>query len=74
MRFKGATNIGRRPTFEPGHVSIETHVLDFDGDLYGRRITIELVARIREERAFASVEELREQIARDVAHVREVLR
>ncbi|MDW8047550.1 MAG: bifunctional riboflavin kinase/FAD synthetase [Chloroflexota bacterium] len=74
MRFKGATNIGRRPTFEPGHVSIETHVLDFDGDLYGRRITIELVARIREERVFASVEELREQIARDVAHVREVLR
>ncbi len=73
MRLPGATNIGRRPTFEPGHISIETHILDFEGDLYGRRIAIELVERIREERAFGSIEELREQIGRDVARVREVL-
>lgn len=73
MRLPGATNIGRRPTFEPGHISIETHILDFEGDLYGRRIAIELVERIRDERAFGSIEELREQIGRDVARVREVL-
>lgn len=73
LRLPGATNIGRRPTFEPGHISIETHLLDFEGDLYGKRMTIELVRRIREERAFGTVEELREQIARDIAQVREVL-
>lgn len=73
LRLPGATNIGRRPTFEPGHISIETHLLDFEGDLYGQRMSIELVRRIREERAFATVEELREQIARDIAQIREVL-
>lgn len=74
LRLRGATNIGRRPTFAPGHVSIETHLLDFEGDLYGQWLTIELVARIREERAFSGVEALRAQIARDIERVREVLR
>ena len=73
-RLRGATNIGRRPTFALGHVSIETHILDFEGDLYGRHLAIDIVERIRDERPFASVEDLCAQIARDVERVREVLR
>lgn len=69
----GATNIGTRPTFDAGHVSIETHLLDFEGDIYGERMEIELVARIRAEQAFANVEELVAQIGRDVEAARALL-
>jgi riboflavin kinase/FMN adenylyltransferase len=71
--YAGATNIGRRPTFDAGHISIETNILDFEGDLYGERMEIELIQRIREERAFAGAEQLVEQIRRDVAAIREIL-
>ena len=72
-RLKGATNIGRRPTFDAGHVSIETHLLDFGGDLYDERMEIAIVERVRPERAFSGPEALREQIAADVRRVRELL-
>lgn len=72
-RLKGATNIGRRPTFDAGHISIETHLLDFEGDIYGERMELEIVQRLRGEVAFASVHELTEQIARDVAAARELI-
>ncbi len=72
-RLPGATNIGRRPTFDAGHVSIETHLLDFEGDLYDERMEIAIVERVRPERAFAGPEALREQIAADVRRVRELL-
>ncbi|MGI8927152.1 MAG: riboflavin biosynthesis protein RibF [Tepidiformaceae bacterium] len=69
----GATNIGRRPTFDAGHISIETHLLDFEGDVYGERMEVEVVHRIRGEVKFDSVAELVEQIGRDVQAVREIL-
>ena len=69
----GATNIGRRPTFDTGHVSIETHLLDFEGDIYGERLELELVHRLRGEVKFDSVDALVEQIGRDVAESRKVL-
>jgi riboflavin kinase/FMN adenylyltransferase len=71
--LKGATNIGRRPTFDAGHVSIETHLLDFEGDIYGQRLDLEIVHRIREEMKFDSVDALVAQISRDVATTREAL-
>jgi riboflavin kinase/FMN adenylyltransferase len=71
--FKGATNIGRRPTFDAGHVSIETHLLDFEGDIYGQRLELELLHRIRPEEKFGSVDALVAQIRRDVESVREAL-
>jgi riboflavin kinase/FMN adenylyltransferase len=71
--LRGATNIGRRPTFDSGHVSIETHLLDFEGDVYGERLELEFVHRIRGEVKFASPDELVAQITRDVEQVREVL-
>ena len=71
--LRGATNIGRRPTFDSGHVSIETHLLDFEGDVYGERLELEFVHRIRGEVKFASPDELVAQITHDVEQVREVL-
>ena len=62
----GATNIGRRPTFDEGHISIETYLLDFEGDIYGERMDLDIVARIRGEVKFDSVDELKAQIAKDV--------
>lgn len=71
--LSGATNIGRRPTFDAGHVSIETYLLDFEGDIYGERMDLEIVHRIRGETAFAGVEELKAAIAADVSAAREAL-
>jgi riboflavin kinase/FMN adenylyltransferase len=66
------TNIGRRPTVagDGGEPRVEVHLLDWRGDLYGSRLEVEFVARLREERRFESVEALREQIDRDVAAAR----
>jgi len=69
----GATNIGRRPTFDAGHISIETHLMDFEGDIYGERMSIEIVHRIRGEVAFPSVADLVQQIGKDVQSAREAL-
>jgi riboflavin kinase/FMN adenylyltransferase len=67
------TNIGTRPTFEPGRVSIETHLLDFTGDLYGRRIAVSFHQHLRDERRFNGPDELARQIALDAALARERL-
>ena len=71
--YVGATNIGRRPTFDFGHISIETHLLDFEGDIYGERMELDIVHRLRAETAFGSVDELKAQIARDVVEAREAV-
>jgi riboflavin kinase/FMN adenylyltransferase len=61
------TNIGLRPTFgDSPQVSVESHVLDFAGDLYGRPAEVAFVQRLRDERRFPDVDALREQIAADV--------
>ena len=65
-----AINVGRRPTFGGGEVVVEAHVLDFDGDLYGRSVWLDFEARLRPERRFDTVEALAAQLARDVAAVR----
>lgn len=59
-------NIGVRPTFEGAQRSIEAHLLGFDGDLYGRRVALRFVARLRGEQRFESVEALVRQIEDDV--------
>jgi riboflavin kinase / FMN adenylyltransferase len=69
----GATNIGRRPTFDAGHVSIETHLMDFEGDIYGERLDLEIVAHIRAEAKFDGVDAIKAQIGRDVAEARRLL-
>jgi riboflavin kinase / FMN adenylyltransferase len=68
-----ATGIGTRPTFGGGSVTVEAHVLDFSGDLYGRRVRLALIRRLRPERAFASIGALTTAMARDIARTREVV-
>ncbi len=68
------TNVGRRPTFKDSDPSLaESHLLDFSGDLYGRRYELRFEARLRGERRFPGPDALREQIQRDVDETRRVL-
>lgn len=74
-RRQSVVNVGYAPTFaNPSALSIETHVLDFSGDLYSRRLIVELRERLRGEQRFPSPEALRQQIDRDIARTREMLR
>jgi len=68
--YASATNIGIKPTFDEQRPSVETYLLDFEGDLYGRDLRIELLRRVRAEMKFAGVDALKEQIARDVEATR----
>jgi riboflavin kinase/FMN adenylyltransferase len=61
----GLTNIGVRPTFGESARTIETHVLNFDGDLYGKHVRLAFVQRLRDERRFEDVDALRAQIEAD---------
>jgi len=69
-----ALSIGRNPTFTDAGsgapVSVEAHLLDFDGDLYHRRVRLELLDRLRDEQRFESIDALISQIHADVARVR----
>ena len=63
--YVGVTNIGICPTFEPREEHLETMLLDFDGSVYGERVKISFLKRLRDESVFASPEKLKEQIDRD---------
>jgi riboflavin kinase / FMN adenylyltransferase len=69
----GAANIGTKPTFGGSAVTVEVHLLDWSGDLYGQEVRVEFLERLRPERRFASVSELTAQIQRDVEEARVVL-
>jgi riboflavin kinase/FMN adenylyltransferase len=69
--YHAVTNIGTQPTFDGTTRRVETHLLDFEGDLYGQIVVVDLLHRIREERKFAGIEELVAQIKRDVQTTRE---
>ena len=69
-----ALSIGTNPTFKGnGAVSIEAHLLDFDGDLYGRRLRLEIIHRLRDERRFESSAALVQQIHGDLDETRRVM-
>ena len=69
----GVASLGVRPTFDPPTELLETHLLDFDGDLYQRRVEVALHAFIREERKFETVDALVEEMKRDEAAARKLL-
>ena len=74
VRYQGATSIGVRPTFGGGgDRRVETFLLDFSGDLYGKRMTLEFEQRLRGELAFSSVDALVQQMKQDVEQSRAVL-
>lgn len=69
---RAAVNIGERPTLGAGF-SVEAHVLDFSGDLYGRELRLHFAERLRDERRFDGIEALKAQIGRDFAAARAAL-
>lgn len=67
---KGVCNVGIRPTVSgEGRLVVEVHIPGFSGDLYGQELRLTFVRKLRDERKFGSVEELKAQIARDVAAI-----
>ncbi len=72
-KFDSITNVGYRPTFGENKLLIETHIFDFNSDVYGKRVKIEFVDRIRDEERFENVDALVAQIKRDVEKVKRVL-
>lgn len=72
-RAGGMMNQGPKPTFRDGRRSLEAHLFGFSGDLYGERVRIEWVERIRDVRKFASIELLKGQLERDAADARAIL-
>jgi riboflavin kinase/FMN adenylyltransferase len=69
----GVANIGVRPTFETRDVLCETHLFDFDGDLYGQHLRVALIDFLRAERKFNGLDDLKAQIAIDCDKARQVL-
>lgn len=70
---QGVANVGVNPTFGNNEISVEAHLLDFDRDLYGSFIRVHFVQRIRNERKFASLDELKNRIALDCDLARTIL-
>src|SRR5579883_579909 len=69
----GVVNVGMRPTFGERRRTVEAHLLDFSGDLYGRWVTVEMIERLRGERKFPDARALARAIAEDVARARALL-
>ncbi len=72
--YKGVANIGFSPTFGDQMFTIEVHIFDFDRDIYGTRIRVNMVARLRDEVKFSNIEELANQISKDIQKAKEILR
>lgn len=72
-KLKGALNIGKRPTFEEKEITIEVHIFNFDKNIYGETLKIELIKRIREEKKFSSIEALKNQIRKDCELIEQIL-
>ncbi len=73
-RFWGVANIGFSPTFDDHIFTIEVHILDFNHDIYGTRIRVNMVKKLRDEKKFSSIQELSEQIKKDIKIAKEILK
>ncbi len=71
--YAGAAYLGTRPTFDDGAPMLEVFLFDFEGDLYGRQATVEFIGFVRDDLKFATVEALKEQIARDCETAQAIL-
>jgi riboflavin kinase/FMN adenylyltransferase len=70
--YKGVANIGYSPTFDDNMYTVEVHILDFNKDIYGEKIKINFISRLRDEEKFSNVPELAEQIEKDVQKARKI--
>lgn len=73
QEYNGVVNLGTCPTFANGKSTIEVHLLDFSGDLYGHKVRIYFVEKLREERKFSGIEELVAAIKADIVRARQIL-
>jgi len=71
--YHGVANLGTRPTLNGDEVQLEVHLFDFSGNLYGQRVTVTPVAKLRAEQRFASLEHLKQQIEKDAARAKQLL-
>ena len=71
--YPSVTNIGQRPTFGGGERTVEVYILDYHGDLYGHELKIDIVERLRNEKQFDTVDELKKQMAEDIKQGRVIL-
>ena len=69
-RYRAMSNVGVRPSVDGKRRLLETFVFDFEGDLYDRQLAVELGPKIRDERKFASVDELKERLQIDAEQIR----
>lgn len=73
--YPGITNIGCKPTIEGENpIGVETHIFDFQEEIYGKEVKVSFISKIREEKKFASLDALKEQMARDVAFGKQYFR
>jgi len=71
-KFQSITNVGTRPTFGKNQLLVETHIIDFKGDIYGKTIRVSFIDRLRDEKRFANIESLVSQISTDVENAKKV--
>ena len=71
--YQSMVNIGRCPTFGVGECVVEAYLVDYRGDLYGHELKIDMVERLRDEKKFDTVDDLKEQVAEDVRHGKAIL-
>jgi riboflavin kinase / FMN adenylyltransferase len=71
--YQAMTNIGRSPTFGDVRHTIESYLLDYSGDLYGHEISVDFIARLRDEKKFKNADELKKQLAEDVRRGKTIL-
>ena len=64
--YKGVANIGFSPTFSDNEFTVEVHILDFNKDIYGQKIRVNFIERIRNEKKFGGISELKDQIHKDI--------
>lgn len=73
-RYRGIMNVGSHPTAPEGAPTVEVHLLDFEGDLYGDELRVDIVQTMREERKFDSLGALKEQLRHDEARARAIVK
>lgn len=71
-KYNAVVNIGKNPTLKPGELSVEVHILDFNRDIYGKKIDVSIEKHLRDEKKFGSMEELRQGIKNDVENWRKI--
>ncbi|MBW2568993.1 MAG: bifunctional riboflavin kinase/FAD synthetase [Deltaproteobacteria bacterium] len=72
-KYKGVANIGYSPTFDDHVFTVEAHILDFNNDIYGQKIRINFIKRLRDEKRFLNISELSDQINKDISKARNIL-